>query len=171
MTTCLIMASILTPTAGANHRIARSSITPKGRQTSQYKDYSAGGLVVNLPPDGTEIGSAVVDRGAIGSHAWRVNVSQENPQVRFEQDGSRLTAIEITRDQRSPVIAVLQRTLFALGIVVSSYQARARATRLVERVVIERTDGGTIDGTLSVATKAAILPIALDQSAERPPRA
>jgi len=98
-------------------------------------------------------------------------VSQENPQVRFEQDGSRLTAIEITRDRRSPVIAVLQRTLFALGIVVSSYQARARATRLVERVVIERTDGGTIDGTLSVATKAAILPIALDPNSEHSPRA
>lgn len=90
-----------------------------------------------------------------------VNVSQENPQVRFEQEGSRLTAIEITRAQRSPVIAVLQRTLFALGIVVSSYQARARSARLVERIVIERTDGGTIDGALSVATKAAILPIAL----------
>jgi len=100
-----------------------------------------------------------------------VNVSEENPQVRFEQDGTRLTAIEITRAQRSPVIAVLQRTLFALGIVVSSYQARARTTRLVERIVIERSDGGSIDGTLSVATKAAILPIALDRSLERSPRA
>src|SRR3954469_24828776 len=90
-----------------------------------------------------------------------VNVSDENPQVRFEQDGTRLTAIEITRAQRSPVIAVLQRTLFALGIVVSSYQARARSARLVERIVIERTDGGSIEGALSMATKAAILPIAL----------
>ena len=100
-----------------------------------------------------------------------VNVSEEHPQVRFEQDGTRLTAIVITRQQRSPVIAVLQRTLFALGIVVSSYQARARATRLVERVVIERTDGGSIDGTLSIATKAAILPIALERAPEHPPRA
>jgi len=95
-----------------------------------------------------------------------VNVAEEHPQVRFEQEGTRLTAIEITREQRSPVIAVLQRTLFALGVVVSSYQARARATRLVERIVIERTDGGSIDGSLSVATKAAILPIALEQAAE-----
>ena len=95
-------------------------------------------------------------------------MSEEHPRVRFEQDGTRLTAIEITREQRSPVIAVLQRTLFALGIVVSSYQARARATRLVERIVIERSDGGSIDGSLSVATKAAILPIALDQTAEPP---
>ena len=91
-------------------------------------------------------------------------MSNENPQIRFEQEGSRLTAIEITREQRSPVIAALQRTLFALGIVVSSYQARARATRLVERIVIERTDGGSIDGALSAATKAAILPIALTQT-------
>ena len=89
----------------------------------------------------------------------------ENPIVRFEQDGPRLTAIEITREQRSPVIAVLQRTLFTLGIVVSSYQARTHSTRLVERIVIERTDGGSIDGALSSATKAATLPIALGESA------
>ncbi len=69
--------------------------------------------------------------------------------------------MEITRAQRSPVIASLHRALFALGIVVSSYQVRAGSTRLVERVVLERSDGGTIDGTLSAATKAAIVPIAL----------
>jgi hypothetical protein len=97
-----------------------------------------------------------------------VDVTQENPHVRFEQDGSRLTAIEIIREPRSPVIAVLQRTLFALGIVVSSYQARTRSARLVERVVIERSDGGSIDGVLSAATKAAILPIALDSGREPP---
>lgn len=83
--------------------------------------------------------------------------------MRFEQVGSKLTAIEITRAQRSPVIATLQRALFALGIVVSSYQARARTTRLIERVVIERTDGGDIDGALSAAAKSAVLPIALEQ--------
>ena len=102
-----------------------------------------------------------VDSVETRTHALSVIVSQENPQVRFEQDGARLTAIEITREQRSPVIAVLQRTLFALGIVVSSYQARAKSARLVERIVIERTDGGSIDGALSIATQAAILPIAL----------
>jgi hypothetical protein len=105
-----------------------------------------------------------VDSIALGAHALRVTVSSTEPQVRFEQEGSQLRAIEITRAERSPVIAMLQRTLFALGIVVSSYQARARATRLVERIVIERTDGGSIDGALSVATKAAILPIALQHA-------
>ena len=93
-----------------------------------------------------------------------VNVAQENPHVRFEQEGASLTAIEIDREQRSPVITVLQRTLFALGIVVSSYQARAKAARLVERIVIERTDGGSIDGALMAKTKAAILPIALERA-------
>ena len=101
------------------------------------------------------------------AHAMRVNVAEENPHVRFEQEGTSLTAIEIVREQRSPVIAVLQRTLFALGIVVSSYQARARAARLVERVVIERTDGGTIDGALMARAKAAVLPIVLEQASAR----
>ncbi|HEY4156775.1 MAG TPA: hypothetical protein VGM29_01715 [Polyangiaceae bacterium] len=81
--------------------------------------------------------------------------------VHFEQVGSQLTAVEITRDRRSPVIGALHRALFALGLVVSSYQARPSAERLVERIVIERLDGGSIDGKLSAATKAAILPIAL----------
>jgi hypothetical protein len=108
-------------------------------------------------------GCSGVDRAATGAHDWTVNVSQDNPQVRFEQEGATLTAVEITREQRSPVIAVLQRTLFALGIVVSSYQARAGSARLIERIRIERSDGGSIDGALSAATKAAILPIALQQ--------
>jgi hypothetical protein len=81
--------------------------------------------------------------------------------VRFEQSGSRLTAIEITRDPRSPVMATLHGALFALGIIVSSYQVRAHAERLTERVVIERQDGGHIEGHLSIAAKAVILPIAL----------
>lgn len=36
--------------------------------------------------------------------------------------------------------------------------------RLVERIVIERSDGGSIDGHLTEATKAAILPIAFGES-------
>jgi hypothetical protein len=85
-------------------------------------------------------------------------------QVHFEQEGSRLTAVEIVRGLRSPVIATLHRALFALGIVVSSYSVRARTLELVERIVIERSDGGSVDGTLIEATKAAILPIAFAES-------
>jgi hypothetical protein len=81
--------------------------------------------------------------------------------VRFEQEGSRLTAVEITRNPYSPVMASLHRALFALGIIVSSYEVRTHPERLTERVVIEREDGGYIEGHLSLAAKAIILPIAL----------
>lgn len=83
--------------------------------------------------------------------------------VRFEQAGSRLTAVEIVRRSQAPVIAVLHRTLLALGIVISSYQARAGASEIVERIVIERQDGGDIEASLSEATKAAILRVAIEE--------
>jgi hypothetical protein len=41
---------------------------------------------------------------------------------------------------------------------------RTRTLELVERIVIERQDGGSIDGQLSDATKAAILPIAFAEA-------
>ena len=86
--------------------------------------------------------------------------------VRFDQDGSRLTGAEIARARRFPAIVALHRALFALGIVVSSYQVRPNATELVERIVIERQDGGSVDGELTEAAKAAILPIAFDERDE-----
>jgi hypothetical protein len=87
-------------------------------------------------------------------------------QVHFEQQGSELTAVEIGRNNRSPVIVALHQSLFALGIVVSSYQARLGATGgLVERMTLTRRDGGAIQGQLSAATRAAILPIALREAA------
>ncbi len=85
--------------------------------------------------------------------------------VHFEQEGSELKAVEIGRNSRSPVIVALHQTLFALGIVVSSYQARLGTHGgLTERVVLSRRDGGAIQGPLSAATRAAILPIALRQA-------
>jgi len=84
-------------------------------------------------------------------------------EVRFDQDGSRLTGVEIVRSGHVPAIVPLHRALFALDVVVSSYQVRPRATQLVERIVIERQDGGFIDGELTKATKAAILPISFDR--------
>jgi hypothetical protein len=153
---------MLTPTAPTGHSTATSQKTARNRGYSRFT-----ALYVNRP-DVREFAVRGVDRLALGAHALKVTVSSTEPQVRFEQEGSQLTAIEITRAERSPVIAMLQRTLFALGVVVSSYQARAGATRLVERIVIERTDGGSIDGALSVATKAAILPIALQHGFAEP---
>jgi hypothetical protein len=84
--------------------------------------------------------------------------------VHFVEQGSQLTAVEIGRSGRSPVIGALHRALFTLGIVVSSYQVRTLSEGLVERIVIERNDGGSVEGSLSAATKAAILPIALRET-------
>ena len=83
--------------------------------------------------------------------------------VRFEQQGTRLTAVRIVRGRKLPAIASLHRVLFALGIVVSSYHVRARPMRLVERIVIERRDGGSVDGQLTEDTKKAILPIVFEE--------
>jgi hypothetical protein len=89
------------------------------------------------------------------------SVETSDVKVHFEQQGSELTAVEIGRNSRRPVIVRLHRALFALGIVVSSYQARLGSQGLVERVVLARRDGGSIQGQLNAATRAAILPIAL----------
>ena len=80
--------------------------------------------------------------------------------VHFDQEGSRLNAVEIVRKRRSPVIASLHRALFGLGIVISSYSVRTHATEIVEKVTLERVDGSSVDGELADATKAAVLPIA-----------
>ena len=91
-----------------------------------------------------------------------VSTEPQAARIHFEQEGSRLTAIEIGRRSRLPVISSLHHALLALGIIVSSYHLkRTEADGLVERVVLEREDGGDIEGDLSAATKAAVLPIAL----------
>lgn len=81
--------------------------------------------------------------------------------VSFEQQGSQLTAVEIVRGSRVPVIGRLHRSLLALGIVISSYQIRAGAAELTERILLERQDGGSIEASLSEETKAAILRVAI----------
>jgi len=83
--------------------------------------------------------------------------------VQFVQAGSRLTAVEIVRRGRAPLIATLHRTLMALGIVVSSYQALAGTSELTERIVFERGDGGVIESHLSDAAKEAILRVAIEE--------
>jgi hypothetical protein len=91
------------------------------------------------------------------------NVESREVQVHFEQEGSELTAVEIQRRGRSPVIVSLHRALLALGIVVSTYQVKPSAQGLLERVVLQRRDGGAIQGQLSAKTRAAILPIAFHE--------
>ena len=87
--------------------------------------------------------------------------------VHFEQEGTELTAVEIGQTGRSPLIVSLHRALFALGVVVASYQVRPGVHGgLVERVVLSRRDGGAVQGQLSEQARSAILPIALSQSGE-----
>lgn len=84
-----------------------------------------------------------------------------DPQVRFEQQGPDLVAVEIGQRSCSPLIGSVQRALFALGLDISSYRARPSGGGLVEHLVLERHDGGRIDSALSAEAKAAILPLAL----------
>jgi len=81
--------------------------------------------------------------------------------VHFVEDKAHLTAVEVRQARRSPLIAKLHRVFLGLGIVVSTYQVRAVGEGIVERIVIERKEGGGVSGELSQKARAAILPIAL----------
>jgi len=83
-------------------------------------------------------------------------------QVRFEQLGPELVAVEIGQPSCSPLIGSVHRALFALGLDISSYRARPEGGGLIEHLVLERSGGGRIEGALSAKAKAAILPIALN---------
>ena len=92
-------------------------------------------------------------------------MSATTARVRFEEAGSQLTAVEIVRGSRFPLITSLHRTLVALGIVISSYQARTGPSQLMERVVFERRDGGAIEAQLGATMKAAILELVTQDEA------
>jgi hypothetical protein len=96
-------------------------------------------------------------------------VTSSSARVRFEHSDSHLAAVEIVRGGRSPIIASLHRSLVALGLVVSSYQARTGPFELLERVVFERRDGGVIEAPLGEAAKAAILELVIDTATEEGP--
>src|SRR5687768_5110264 len=84
-------------------------------------------------------------------------MSPAEANVRFEQQGAELTAVEIVRSTRSPPVVPLYRVLLGLGIVIASCQARPSGSSLAERTVLQRRDGGAIDARLTAQTKAAIL--------------
>jgi UTP:GlnB (protein PII) uridylyltransferase len=86
-------------------------------------------------------------------------------EVHFVENGSELTAVEIGQRGRFPVIAKLHRVLFALGIVVSTYQVRTLGRGIVERLVIQRRDGSAVSGELVAQARAAVLPIAFEEQA------
>lgn len=84
-------------------------------------------------------------------------------EVHFVENGSELTAVEIGQRGRAPFIGKLHRVLFALGIVISTYQVRTLGRGIVERLVIQRRDGSAVSGALGAQARAAVLPIALEQ--------
>jgi hypothetical protein len=79
------------------------------------------------------------------------------PEVRFEQRGLELVAVEIGQRSCSPLISSVHRALFPLGLDISSYRVRPNDGGLVEHLVLERHGGGRIEGSLSADAKAAIL--------------
>jgi len=95
-------------------------------------------------------------------------VSSPSARVHFEHSGSHLATVEIVRGGRSPIIASLHRSLVALGLVVSTYQARTGPFELMERVVFERRDGGVIEAPLGEAAKAAILELVIEGGPQAP---
>jgi hypothetical protein len=110
--------------------------------------------------------AAGVDKVSCRSHLLGT-MSAAEVTVNFEQKGSQLSAVEIGHSNRSPRVAALHSALFALGVVISSYHVKASSQGYVERMVIARRDGGAIEGQLTEATRAAILPIALQGDAEQ----
>lgn len=90
---------------------------------------------------------------------------ENRTRVHFEEEGSALTAVEIDQRGRSPFIGKLHRALFALGIVVASYQVRAVGNGIVERLVLQRRDGTNVNGELGIQARAAVLPVALETRA------
>lgn len=85
--------------------------------------------------------------------------------VQFVQEGPALAALEIDQPRRKPLISKLHGVLFALGIVISSYQVKMRGNGIVERLVLQRRDGAMVSGDLSRKARAAILPIMLESRA------
>jgi len=79
------------------------------------------------------------------------------PDIRFEQRGLELVAVEIGQRSCSPLISSVHRALFPLGLDISSYRVRPNDGGLVEHLVLERHGGGRIEGSLSADAKAAIL--------------
>ena len=91
-----------------------------------------------------------------------------NPHLYFEQTGPELVAIEIGQSSCEPIIGSMHRALFALGLDIRSYRARPDNGGLVERIVLERHDGGVIDGALNARARAAILNVARPGLSRRP---
>jgi len=77
--------------------------------------------------------------------------------VHFVEEKAGLTAVEVRQPRRSPLIAKLHRVFLGLGIVVSSYQVQLLGDGIIERLVLQRSDGSSVDGELGEKARAAVL--------------
>jgi hypothetical protein len=85
--------------------------------------------------------------------------------VRFQERSGRLQGVEVQRTSARPIVSALHGALFALGIVVTSYQAVATPQGLRERLQFSSVEGGDLDDAQSENARAAILPLVLNADA------
>lgn len=88
-------------------------------------------------------------------------MTETKSMVRFSDLRGRLKAVEISRPGVRPLISKARTALLALGIVVTTYQARPSRGGLNERFELSRPDGSDLDETLSADARSALLPLAL----------
>ena len=82
--------------------------------------------------------------------------------VRFRERFGRLQGVEVQRESARPIVSTLHGALFALGIIVTSYQALATSQGIRERLEFSTTEGGELDDAQSENARAAILPLVLN---------
>ena len=81
--------------------------------------------------------------------------------VRFSDLRGRLKSVEIRRPGMRPLITGAHAALIALGIVVTSYQAKPSTAGLCERLELACRDGSELDEQQSARARSALLPLAL----------
>jgi len=129
--------------------------------TSRHAAGRAGrGALLGEPPftaHGNSFDRDPVDKPTARTHMRPGPNVQSETSIHFVENGSELTAVEIGQRGRLPLIGKLHRVLFALGVVVSTYQVRALSGGIVERLVLQRRDGGAVTGELGARARAAVL--------------
>ena len=83
----------------------------------------------------------------------------QNASIRFESPAGTLRAVSLVRAGRMPLVAKLHRALFALGVVVTTYQVQALPEGLSERLELAPAAGGALDAEQSRRVQAALLPL------------
>jgi len=88
-------------------------------------------------------------------------MSERKSRLRFLDRSGHLKVVEISRSNARPLVSTLHQALFALGVVVTSYQVQATSSGLQERLELSSADGAELDAELSERARAAIVPLAL----------